>query len=223
MSTPPLRAVLLDAVGTTIHLREPVGETYARVAGGGDPAALQQAFARGAAVAMPPMVFRELDGDGVRAAEREWWRALVRSVFAAAGATLPPRAPSRDSGITTPAPTPGDGAGRATRCCAACQHAACAPAWCRTSTTACRRCSRRSELAPLLDVVVLPCRCRRRQARRAHLSSRGGDAWAIEPAEALYVGDDAEDDIAGASAAGLRALDVAARAAIWRAILAGAE
>ena len=58
MSTPPLRAVLLDAVGTTIHLREPVGATYARVAGGGDPAALQQAF--GAALrSRPPMVFRD--------------------------------------------------------------------------------------------------------------------------------------------------------------------
>ena len=29
-----LRAVLLDAAGTLIHLREPVGESYARIARG---------------------------------------------------------------------------------------------------------------------------------------------------------------------------------------------
>jgi putative hydrolase of the HAD superfamily len=206
MSMPPLRAVLLDAVGTTIHLREPVGATYARVAGGGDPAALQQAFAE-ALRSRPPMVFRELDGDDVRAAEREWWRALVESVFAAAGAMLPEGAFAR-----------------------LWDHYAGADAWqaapgAHALLRGLRQRDLRTgivsnfdhrlpavlaalELAPLLDVVVLPFHAgaAKPDARIFHAALA---LLGIEPAEALYVGDDAEDDIAGAGAAGLRALDVA--------------
>jgi len=206
MSMPPLRAVLLDAVGTTIHLREPVGATYARVAGGGDPAALQRAFGE-ALRSRPPMVFGELDGDGVRAAEREWWRALVESVFAAAGATLPEGAFAR-----------------------LWDHYAGADAWqaapgAHALLRGLRQRSLRTgmvsnfdhrldavlaalDLKALLDVVVLPSHAgaAKPDARIFHLAVA---MLGIEPAEALYVGDDAEDDIAGAGAAGLRVVDVA--------------
>jgi putative hydrolase of the HAD superfamily len=206
MSMPPLRAVLLDAVGTTIHLREPVGATYARVAGGGDPAALQRAFGE-ALRSRPPMVFGELDGDGVRAAEREWWRALVESGVrrrrrdaargrlrptlgslrrrrrlaggtgrARAAARPAPAEPAHRDGLEL-RPPPGRGAGGA------------------GPESAARR--RRP---------AVPCRRRKARRRIFHLAVA---MLGIEPAEALYVGDDAEDDIAGAGAAGLRVVDVA--------------
>jgi HAD superfamily hydrolase (TIGR01509 family) len=63
-------------------------------------------------------------------------------------------------------------------------------------------------LAPLLDVVVLPADAgaAKPDPRIFQLAlARLG----VAAAEALYVGDDAEDDVAGATAAGLRAVDVA--------------
>ncbi|MEO8605904.1 MAG: HAD family hydrolase, partial [bacterium] len=83
----PPRAVLFDAVGTLIHLREPVGDTYARLSGGGDAQRLQAAFNR-ALRARPPMVFGDLPAAALAEAERGWWHELVREVFAAAGAPL---------------------------------------------------------------------------------------------------------------------------------------
>ena len=204
---PPLRAVLVDAVGTVMRLREPVGETYARLAGGGDPG--------GAAGRVRPRVAPP-PADGVPRSGRRRRRALlsgigggtlVATVFAAAGTALPAGAFDRlwehYAGADAWAAAPG-----APRCCAGCASAACAPAWCRTSTTACRRCWRRSACAPLLDVVVLPADAgaAKPDPRIFHAAlARLG----VAPAAALYVGDDADDDIAGAAAAGLRALDVA--------------
>lgn len=74
-------AVLLDAAGTLIRTREPVGETYARIArehGVAIPAwRLDEAFARvlRSAPPMPP---------GPDDAERAWWRDVVRATFRAA-------------------------------------------------------------------------------------------------------------------------------------------
>jgi putative hydrolase of the HAD superfamily len=73
--------VFLDAVGTLIRLREPVGATYARIArthGVAIPAwRLDDAFGRvlRGADAMPAT-----DAD----AERAWWRGIVRATFRAA-------------------------------------------------------------------------------------------------------------------------------------------
>src|SRR4029079_1696434 len=86
--TAVIRAVLFDAVGTLIHLREPVGETYARIARAHGiavaAAPLTSTFPR-VLCAMPPMVFPGLDGDALRTAERGWWTTVVERVFAAAG------------------------------------------------------------------------------------------------------------------------------------------
>jgi len=74
-------AVLLDAAGTLIRTREPVGETYSRIArehGVAIPAwRLDEAFARvlRSAPPMPP---------GPDDAERAWWRDVVRATFRAA-------------------------------------------------------------------------------------------------------------------------------------------
>ena len=86
-----LQAVLFDAVGTLIELREPVGETYRRAAaeqGRELPAwRIEDAFQRVVARA-EAMVFPELAADARPAAEREWWRRIVRSTFLAVDSTL---------------------------------------------------------------------------------------------------------------------------------------
>lgn len=89
----PLPAVVsFDAAGTLIHLAEPVGVTYARVAGEhgitADPARLSEAF--GKVWKLTPAPFSE-EGDP-DPHERSWWSRLVRAVFAEAGATFPDEA-----------------------------------------------------------------------------------------------------------------------------------
>jgi putative hydrolase of the HAD superfamily len=85
-----IEAVLFDAAGTLIELREPVGDTYARFArdhGVDLPAwRIDDAFRRIFAQA-PPLVFPEAAADEVAARERGWWRAVVRSTFLATDST----------------------------------------------------------------------------------------------------------------------------------------
>src|SRR5688572_14404985 len=80
-------AVVFDAVGTLLLLREPVGETYARLAlayGVAIPAGrLQEAFARVLAAA-PPNVHRGVTLAVAAERERGWWRERVRETFRAA-------------------------------------------------------------------------------------------------------------------------------------------
>jgi putative hydrolase of the HAD superfamily len=86
-----LRAVLFDAAGTLIHLREPVGDTYARLArdhGVDLPAwRLSDAFRR-ILRAAPPPVFPGASPADLDALERSWWRDVVRSTIRAADSTV---------------------------------------------------------------------------------------------------------------------------------------
>lgn len=204
MSAAP-RAVLFDAVGTLIHLREPVGATYARVAGGGDPAALQAAFVT-ALRSQPPMVFPALDGAAADAAERRWWQEVVEAVFAGAGTALPAGAFDAlwryYAGAAAWQAAPGAhallddlrGRGRRTGMVSNFDHRL--PAVLDAL-----------DLAARLDVVVLPrdAGAAKPDPRIFHLAlARLG----VAAGDALYVGDDAADDIAGAAAAGMRALHV---------------
>jgi putative hydrolase of the HAD superfamily len=209
-----LRAVLFDAVGTLLALREPVGATYARCARehgvSASPEALQAAFPQ-ALRAMPPMVFPDLDAAQRQKAEREWWRAVVRATFAAAvGARV---------------------ADDVDRCFESLFiHYGGAAAW-HTAPGAAKLLAdlRRGGLqtgvlsnfdhrlpalldalglTPLLDIVVLPADAGAAKPDpaifRYALAKLG-----ISPAQAAYVGDDADDDITGATRAGLQAIDVA--------------
>lgn len=93
MSRPRFRAVLFDAVGTLIQLREPVGATYARFAAEHGtrlpPERLEEAFQRCLA-ASKPLVFPGQPLARAAALEREGWRRLVDDTFRAAdGAALP--------------------------------------------------------------------------------------------------------------------------------------
>ncbi len=89
-ATARLRAVLLDAAGTLIRPRVPVGETYAaraRAHGLALPAwRLDDAFRR-VWRAAPPMCFPDALPAQRRERERDWWRRLVRDTFRATDQT----------------------------------------------------------------------------------------------------------------------------------------
>lgn len=206
---PPGGAVLFDAVGTLIQLREPVGQTYARFAGTDDAAPLLDAAFAGVMRGRPPMVFPNRPAAAVRVAERDWWRALVVAVFEAAGVPL------ADIDAVFPALF---------------DHYAGAAAWelrpgAHALLDALRARGVRTgmvsnfdhrlhavlaalDLAARLEVVVLPADAgaAKPDARIFHLALQ---RLGVDAADAIYVGDDADDDIAGATAAGLRAVDVA--------------
>jgi putative hydrolase of the HAD superfamily len=92
-SLPVPQGLLLDAMGTLIGLREPVGRTYARLAAAHglslDPQRIEQGF-REAYGQAPPLAFPGLAGAELRQAELAWWSERIRCSLAAAGApTLP--------------------------------------------------------------------------------------------------------------------------------------
>jgi putative hydrolase of the HAD superfamily len=86
MAPNPPEVVSFDAAGTLIHLAEPVGATYARVARahGVDvsPDELGRAFKEVWRRTPPPFSAESPHPD---ADERTWWSRLVRAVFEAAG------------------------------------------------------------------------------------------------------------------------------------------
>jgi putative hydrolase of the HAD superfamily len=214
-----VRAVLFDAAGTLIRLREPVGETYARFAlahGVRVPASrLDEAFGR-VFRAASPMVFPGATPERAAELERGWWRDQVRATFRAA-----------------------DGMASFTdfaACFAALwDHFATAHAWeaapgAHATLRALRRRGLRTgvvsnfdqrlrgllqatDLAALLDDVVLPAEAGAAKPDPrifAFALARLG----VAPEHAAYVGDDAEHDIAGAAGAGLRAIGVGALATL---------
>ena len=75
-------------MGTLIGLREPVGQTYARLAGEHGIAvqaeAVQQAFAQAWRQA-PPLAFPGLEGAALAAAERYWWWQRIDASLMGAG------------------------------------------------------------------------------------------------------------------------------------------
>lgn len=81
---PRPRALLLDAMGTLITLRQSVGTTYAAVAAEhgvqADPAAIDALFPA-VYQAAPPLAFRLADPDALRVAECGWWGDRIREVF----------------------------------------------------------------------------------------------------------------------------------------------
>jgi putative hydrolase of the HAD superfamily len=84
-----LRAVTLDAAGTLFEVAEPVGMTYARAAGRHgivvDARRVDAAW-RAAMAAAPPLAFPGAAADAVQAGERAWWRSVVRAALGGPGA-----------------------------------------------------------------------------------------------------------------------------------------
>lgn len=78
--------IFFDAAGTLFEVRGSVGEIYSRIASQygceADAAQLQQNFARWFRL-QPPMAFAAgTPEDKLRELEKDWWRTLVRTVFA---------------------------------------------------------------------------------------------------------------------------------------------
>jgi putative hydrolase of the HAD superfamily len=215
----PLRAVLFDAAGTLIETAEPVGATYARFARAQGvelgAARLGDAFRRILAQA-PPMAFAGEGPAGVAAAERDWWRQIVRGTFRASDATA--QLADFEACFT-----------------GLWEHFAGSAAWrCRAGAEAALAALRAAGLATALvsnfdqrlpgileglglgeafDVVVLPA-----DAGAAKPDPRIFELalarLGIAAAQAVYVGDDAEQDLRAARRAGLRAIDVASLATL---------
>jgi putative hydrolase of the HAD superfamily len=87
MTTPPWprpQALTLDAMGTLIQLRRPLGHTYAEAAAAHglvvEPEAVGRAFAAHYPTA-PPLAFPDLAGEALREAEIGWWGERIDAVL----------------------------------------------------------------------------------------------------------------------------------------------
>ncbi len=205
-----MRAVLFDAAGTLIRLREPVGETYTRLARGFGvtlaAAPVEDAFRR-VFRSMPPMVFR---GAQSACAEREWWREVVRRTFSAAA----PDAEFDDFAAYFDLLFGHYGRANAWSAAPG-AHEALAGLRARTLRTGVvsnfdhrlNGILDELKLSPLLDVIVRPANAGAAKPD-PRIFAFALDRLAVSARESAYVGDDAEDDAAGAAAAGLMAIDV---------------
>jgi putative hydrolase of the HAD superfamily len=207
-----IRAVLFDATGTLIELREPVGETYAREAAAQGLSIsawrLDDAFRRVFA-SRDPMCFPDAEREAVPALEKDWWRGVVRSTFLAADSAN--RLPDFDAGFerlweafsTAGAWRPRPGARSLLE---------------RLERAGVRRAVVSNfdhrlpalldalGLGALIERVVLPCDAGVVKPD-PRIFRQALDALDLRADEAVYVGDDAERDIAGAQSAGLRAVE----------------
>lgn len=207
-----IRAVLFDATGTLIELREPVGESYARFAresGVQLPAwRIEDGFRRILARS-PARVFPDAAPGEVPARERDWWRTLVRDTFRAADQTVHFR--DFDAFFE-----------------ALFRWYAGAGAWrlrpgAREALAALRRRGLRLgvlsdfdqrltrildclEISSFFDTVVL-CGAHGVAKPDPRAFEAALSALGVPAAEAVYVGDDPDRDLAGARAAGLQILD----------------
>ena len=205
-----VRAVLLDAAGTLLRPREPVGATYARFArrhGVDLPAwRLDDAFRR-VLRAAPPMAFPGEPPSRRESLERGWWRDVVRATFRAADQTA--RLDDPEACFE-----------------ALFAHYAQAQAWlalpgAQHALDVLRRSGRRvavlsnfdHRLPELLDGlglrvdrVLLPGELGAAKPD-PRCFERALEQLAVAAAEAVYVGDDADLDVAAARRAGLLAID----------------
>lgn len=207
-----LRAVLFDATGTLIELAEPVGETYARVAARhGAPISawrLGDAFQRVLRSA-PPLDYARAP-EPLLAAERAWWRDVVRQVFLAADSAV--RVRDFDACFEDLWRHFGRGAawrprGGAPQVLAALRAAGLATAVVSNFDGRLRGVLADLGLAPLLDLVLLASDARAAKPDpallRAALARLG-----CAPGEAALAGDDPARDLEPARGLGLLAVDV---------------
>jgi putative hydrolase of the HAD superfamily len=206
------RAVLFDAAGTLIRLSEPVGITYARFAArlgmNLEPKKLQSDFAR-VHRAMPPQVFGASDPEKIRQLEREWWRSLVLRVLGTNDDDALHGFDEQFGALFDHFGT--DAAWRCTRGATE-LLAELGVRGVRTAVVSnfdhrLRDLLRQLGLHRHLELVVLPSDAGAAKPDPAifHFAL---DRLALEPARVVYVGDDAEDDITGARAAEIEAIQV---------------
>ena len=212
---PQARAVLFDATGTLIELREPVGATYARVARarGIDASAreLDAAFAQSLRRA-PAMVFPKAPANEIDALERSWWRSVVAATLrgsGSAGAATPADLEACFEALYHAFAEP-----RAWRACAGAHEALAALRARAVATGVVSNFDRRLRgildglgLGALLDVVVLPSDAAAAKPDPA-IFSLALHTLGVEAHEVFFVGDHRERDLDGARRVGMRAIDV---------------
>jgi putative hydrolase of the HAD superfamily len=85
----PIKGVFFDAAGTLFETREPVGETYARIARAygvdASAAAIDAGFRRSFRNATPLAFGTERTSEELRRLELSWWHELVAETFAGMG------------------------------------------------------------------------------------------------------------------------------------------
>jgi len=214
-----VRAILFDAAGTLIELREGVGETYARMAVdyGVELSAwrVENAFSRILSRAPARPVTAESPAD-IEHAERRWWRDVVRSTFLAADSTA--RFSDFDAYFD-----------------ALYSAFSSASSWrrrpgCTTALEALRgrgmtlgivsnfdqrlpNLLAELELARFFDVVVLPPHAGAEKPQ-PRIFEFALERLGTPAAHAVFVGDSQRDDLDGARAVGMRAIDVASLATL---------
>jgi putative hydrolase of the HAD superfamily len=209
---PPARAVLFDATGTLIELREPAAATYARIAGEcgirAAPTQLGDALAQSLQRA-PEMAFPTAAADEIDALERAWWRDVALAAFRASGTT----APRADLDACFERLFSAFAAPRAWRATAGAHESLATLRRRGLATGVVSNFDRRLEgildgldLAVLLDVVVLPADVGVTKPDPA-IFARALGALVVEASEAIFVGDQSERDLDGARRAGMCAID----------------
>jgi putative hydrolase of the HAD superfamily len=214
-----IRAVLFDAAGTLLAPCEPVGESYARLARdyGVELAAgrVGDAFRRSFAQA-EPMVFPQARPEEIPGLERDWWKRIVHSTFLAADSTtrfsdfdafferLWGRFAAPDSWLLRPGSRE--------------LLAQLRTRGLRTGVVSNfdRRLPAILEglgLTAQLDAIVLPSDAGAAKPDR-RIFALALERIGVAAAEALFVGDDEQDDIEGARAAGLQAVDATSLATL---------
>ena len=206
--------MLFDAAGTLIALREPVGESYARIAGEHGVAIsawrLGEAFGRSLRRA-PPLIARGASDAEIAEQERAWWRDVVRSTFRAADCAETERfadfeacfAQLWDLFARPEAWTAREGAREAL---AVLRERGVATAVVSNFDGRLPRILDGLGLAPLLDAIVLPSQVGAAKPDAA-IFRAGLERLGVAAHEAVFVGDDPEEDLAPARRCGLRAID----------------
>ncbi len=205
--------MLFDAAGTLIELCEPVGETYARIAREHAvdvaPDALGAAFRRAFRTA-PAMVFPGTPDAAIAGREKDWWREVVSNTFRAAD----PVQVFRDFDGFFDRLFDAMGAPQAWREVPGARSLLSRLRAMRWSTAIVSNFDRRLPsildglgLTPLLDAVVL-CSDVAAAKPAPAIFERALERLDVPASRAVVVGDDEAQDIAGARAAGLRAIHV---------------
>ncbi len=205
--------MLFDAAGTLIETAEPVGESYARLArrSGVDLPAwrLEDAFRRVLRGA-PPMAFPGAAPEALSDLERDWWRRLVRATFLAADGTA--RFADFEAFFAElfahfARPQSWRALPGSAEVLAALRGRGLATGVVSNFDQRLPAILEGLGLAALLDCVVLPGEVGVAKPDPA-IFARALARLGVRAEAAVFVGDRADEDLAGARAAGLRAIDV---------------
>ncbi len=209
MNQRPPEVISFDAAGTLIHLAEPLGVNYARVAARHgvivDPTVIGRSFGAVWKRTAPP--FSPASADPVDAQpERAWWSRLVRAVFAESGVTFSEESSYDDFFDDLYLHFEEPGTWLAAPGTAEILHRIAAAHRCVVLSNfdaRLRRVFSDLELLRPFEAIFLSCE-ERLSKPDPRLFARVSERLGVSPEAILHVGDDPVCDWAGAEAAGYR-------------------